>query len=606
MILEKKAQFLLRLLRSLVFLLALLLILGTLGFKRDSPTTKSVCFLDVMEVSVDGGLWHAQRLPHSFCDLAPGTKVELRTTITPDRYDGVYVEAKYARAKVYLDDELAFTLGKPENYPSFMRNPATEIHVVETYGKGEPMELRIEYSSPETGDPLFVDSPMVGTSKELILERTLRYGESWSLSLVQSIGGIALMMISLGILLIDRKGILFTCLGLFSVTTGLWFFGTNSFAITVFPVSSWLYQTAFIGFAVCMIPLLQFTRIAVDFSNPKPILYMEAFFIVTALGALLLQLCGLYPLHQSWNFFRRILPFALLILAALLLQERIKWHNRSAGRFFLPAIVLAASAVLELILHHYRLVASAFPLFQIGVMLFLLMMGIIAGTSVKDSIDLKKREQELLHEKKILDIQTEEQRESSLLLVENEQELSRQRHDLRHHLTAIQELSRDNEALQAYLATLMEQIPTAKARYCENSVVNAVISHYASRCQQKDIHLSVQLVVPTTGKQALDSNLCVIFSNLLENATEACERMKEGEKTISIRSRLQADLLSIAMENSFNGDFTKIGSRFRSVKRNDYGIGLSSIQAIAREAHGDASFLAKEKQFTSKVYLTLS
>ena len=262
--------------------------------------------------------------------------------------------------------------------------------------------------------------------------------------------------------------------------------------------------------------------------------------------------------------------------------------------------------MLDLTVNHFRPETTVFPIFQLGVTLFLLMVGVIVGLSTKDNIDLQKREQQLLHEKQLLDIQTEEQRARSLLLVQTEDELSRQRHDLRHHLAAIQELSRDNPALQDYLSALMEQLPQARERFCENTVVNAVIAHYASRCEQTDIAFSCRLVVPDTGSQATDSKLCVIFSNLLENAVEACDRMDGGERSITIQSRMQGPLLSIVMENSFNGIYTWIDSRFRSSKRNDYDVGLTSIQTLAREAQGDTEFRSEGKTFISSVYLTLS
>ena len=69
---------------------------------------------------------------------------------------------------------------------------------------------------------------------------------------------------------------------------------------------------------------------------------------------------------------------------------------------------------------------------------------------------------------------------------------------------------------------------------------------------------------------------------------------------------MQGPLLSIVMENSFNGIYTWIDSRFRSSKRNDYDVGLTSIQTLAREAQGDTEFRAEGKAFISSVYLTLS
>ena len=55
------------------------------------------------------------------------------------------------------------------------------------------------------------------------------------------------------------------------------------------------------------------------------------------------------------------------------------------------------------------------------------------------------------------------------------------RHDLRHHLTAIQAMARDdNPRLSEYIAALIRDIPTAVQDYCENPTVNAVVSHYAA------------------------------------------------------------------------------------------------------------------------------
>ena len=60
--------------------------------------------------------------------------------------------------------------------------------------------------------------------------------------------------------------------------------------------------------------------------------------------------------------------------------------------------------------------------------------------------------------------------------------------------------------------------------------MDAIISHYATICENSGIKLSIKLVVPDTDSRSMDGNLCVIFANLLENAVEACDRMTDGEK----------------------------------------------------------------------------
>lgn len=62
-------------------------------------------------------------------------------------------------------------------------------------------------------------------------------------------------------------------------------------------------------------------------------------------------------------------------------------------------------------------------------------------------------------------------------------------------------------------------------------------------------------------------------------------------------------MLVITMDNSYDGNFVSVNGRFRSTKRNDFGIGLSSVQSVARKYNGDAKFEDKDGYFQSSVYM---
>lgn len=200
----------------------------------------------------------------------------------------------------------------------------------------------------------------------------------------------------------------------------------------------------------------------------------------------------------------------------------------------------------------------------------------------------------------------DEQRKYNELIAENERTLKKQRHDLHHHLIAIRELAEDgNEKLNDYLDTLSKNIPTIHISYCENLTVNAMISHYAAICKEEKIEFHTKLIVPEISKAAINSDLAIIFGNLLENAIEACHKINESKRFIRISSNLNYDTLVLTMDNSYNGNFVSVDGRFLSTKREDFGIGLSSIQSIARKYHGDAKFEDKDGHFQSSVYLRI-
>ena len=127
-------------------------------------------------------------------------------------------------------------------------------------------------------------------------------------------------------------------------------------------------------------------------------------------------------------------------------------------------------------------------------------------------------EQRLTFERELLEMQMEEEEKRSQLLMETAEQTRQMRHDLRHHLTAIQAMAGDeNPRLAAYLSELIRDIPAAVRDYCENPTVNAVVSHYAARCQQEGIAFAARVTVPAQNETLDDRALCVVFANLLEN-----------------------------------------------------------------------------------------
>ena len=595
---------------ALLILTSALLLLISLGFKRDGPTIDSVAYVDKVWASVDGGLWKQVKLPHSFEDLPPRTPVSVRASIFPGKDDGVYIKTVYAPAKVFFSGKEVFEFGKAENYPAFMKDPATEVHIIETHGINSGsgrLDLLIQFLSPVTRDTLTVHPPMVGTSKELIMERSRVLGVPLIFSLLQLGGGVLLILISLCISVIDKKGRLFLWLGLFSLSAGAWAFGENNFSGIIFRESTVLYLMSFIGLFTFIIPLLHFVRTFLDFEDPRPVRFMELICTVSAAAALLLQLFGLKACSESMYFFHGLLPVVLSLVTVLTLREYHRTRSVNALRLILPMGALALSAVVELFNYNFPFTYIFSSLFQVGILFFLLVMGVIAGLSIKDSVDLKDRQKALAFEQELLEIQVKEQGQRDLLLAQKEQQLHQQRHDLRHQLAAIQELAESgSDELQDYLRSLMDKIPQSGRVFCENRTVNGVISHYVSLCEQKGIEVALNLVVPATGSSTVDSDLCVIFGNLLENAAEACGRMDGDEtKFVRINSSLQYDLLTITMDNSFNGKLAQEGWRFRSSKRNDFGVGLASIGSVAQKYGGDAEFRGEGKTFLSSLYLQL-
>ena len=501
---------------------------------------------------------------------------------------------------------LGYEFGHEGQFPAFMIDPTTEVHMIETRGSFRAMDLTIEFLSPATQRRMVGEPPLLGNTKEFMLERFHAYGVPCVLAAAQIIYGFALLLVAVCIQFIDKKGVTFFWLGLLALITGFWSLGENNFSNVIFKNSTLLYVFSFGGFFTFIIPLLRFARSLVDYENPKPIWYLELFMAAAAGTALLLQLLGILSCTTSMHFFYLVLPPSQVFLTIYTVREWIKYRKASALRFILPIGILSASSVLGLFGYFYSITYTVSSLTQLGMIVFLLLVGISTSFSLKDSIALRNQQRELNFERSMMEIQARQQKKNSDLLTQQAELLSHQRHDLRHHLNVIQALAKEESTeLQEYLKTLMDGIPTAAKRYCENQAVNAIVSHYVTICSQKNIALTLDLTVPEENPNVSDSSLCVIFGNLLENAVEACDRLKDEKRFIRLQAKLQYEMMVIAMDNSFNGVIRKDGRHFQSSKREGYGIGLSSISSAAQKAGGDADFHADGKVFLSSVYLSL-
>lgn len=182
------------------------------------------------------------------------------------------------------------------------------------------------------------------------------------------------------------------------------------------------------------------------------------------------------------------------------------------------------------------------------------------------------------------------------------------RHDLRHHVAAMDGMLRDGQyaGLRAYLAEFGGSIPTdGPGQYCEHPVANIIADYYHRLAKNRGIALVLQLGIGAELFLA-DTELGCILSNLLENAMEACMRLPEnGKPRIALRAKSDNAQFALHMENSAAGE-RRSGGSLLSAKGNDrMGYGLRSVQAVVERYQGEAEFRFVQEQglFVSTVLL---
>ena len=155
------------------------------------------------------------------------------------------------------------------------------------------------------------------------------------------------------------------------------------------------------------------------------------------------------------------------------------------------------------------------------------------------------------------------------------------RHDYKYHLNTIHKLLLADNALEAekYLTDIGERfVVNVLHSFCENPVLNALLSGYAERCEAHSIHFTAQLAFPTH-VSIPNYDMSVILGNLLENAVSACIRVT-GEREINLIISTRGEHVTIMVRNTFNPSKAHddiIGN----------GLGLRSIDAVAKRYSGN-------------------
>ena len=192
-------------------------------------------------------------------------------------------------------------------------------------------------------------------------------------------------------------------------------------------------------------------------------------------------------------------------------------------------------------------------------------------------------------------------------LLKNTQEIRSLRHDMQSHVNALSYFSKEKdwEKLQAYIEEVNENAQKVKP-YTVNvnhGFINAILEDSLSK--EPEIAFSCDGKIPAD-IQIDDFDLCTIFSNLIRNAVEACNRLSEdAKKWIHLDLYMLQDNLYIRMENPVMSEINvqKLeGSTSKEDKKN-HGFGIYNLKNAVEKYQAEVSFDCEDQKFIAEIVL---
>lgn len=310
-----------------------------------------------------------------------------------------------------------------------------------------------------------------------------------------------------------------------------------------------------------LLPLSDFV-VEHDLWRPVDLPIMAGVIAVTLPGAYWLIRKRVCPLLErargGESLLLWLLPTAFLVLlVANISQDLYEWP---AGSFYSFLVVLAVLSTLQ------------------------------SAAIMRQSKKSAQKEEALRQ----VDAQLKTQRERFKELLEYNRQVRVLRHDMRHHLLALEGMLAEGRYQEAenYLKEYGAAVePAEGAPLCENYVADVIARHYQAKAAALGIRTDFLLSLPQACGVA-DADLCVVLGNLLENAVNA-SAAAAGDRFIRVRVRAEGEEVLIAVDNSCGEKEPSGGA----------GLGVPSVKAVARAYRGMARLARKGDVFEASVLL---
>lgn len=239
-------------------------------------------------------------------------------------------------------------------------------------------------------------------------------------------------------------------------------------------------------------------------------------------------------------------------------------------------------------------IAAIFPVLVVLIFLY-----------VKNTVRLREQEQK----DKIQIAQLQQQFAYYQEKLKDEEKVRSVYHDMKNHLLVLQRHILQRQINSPETAEMVEKLQSQVAMYEDyvhtgNDILDIILKEKSELAREKSIAFSV-----TAGLNGVDFieplDISTIFSNALDNAIEASEKLPEEQRAILVKAGKMQNFFSVLIENNClqNSENTNI----RTTKSDDFlhGFGISNMRKAAEKYDGQLITKSENGKFVLKILLPI-
>ena len=183
----------------------------------------------------------------------------------------------------------------------------------------------------------------------------------------------------------------------------------------------------------------------------------------------------------------------------------------------------------------------------------------------------------------------------------NQNETRAFRHDIINNLSMLSAMHDDKkyDEIEEYLSTLMSSISAMTPRFkTGDEMLNCIVGMKSAQMDEKSIDFTIEGTIDGgLGMKPMD--VCSIFANALDNAIEACEKVKESkDRWIKLSIDKTYSGLTVNLKNSMPS-----GGMVYSKDRNLHGYGIQNMKAVIDSYGGIGKIDTEDDVFTLSIMI---
>ncbi|WP_412224789.1 sensor histidine kinase [Eubacterium callanderi] len=204
--------------------------------------------------------------------------------------------------------------------------------------------------------------------------------------------------------------------------------------------------------------------------------------------------------------------------------------------------------------------------------------------------------------------QQEEMQNSYYHSIETQYDHSRRLiHDIKNHMQTLEEIYSEGSNIEAkqYAKTILESMDTFSGRFkCKNRVLTIIINDKILKCDDQSIRIDTQ--VEDLNFDFIDPfDMTTIFSNLLDNAIEACSKVSIERREIDLKIYKFNEFITISVRNYYDGKLVWDKDSLVSTKGGKHmGLGLKNVKSAVEKYEGTMQRKSDGEHFEVKILMS--